>query len=265
MYLTVNPEIKNAFPDQDRLFDHLMQLRGEVFRELENRRTQRIELNGQFYFIKQHFGVGWREIFKNLFQLRLPVISAKNEWQAIQCLHQHQIPTQEIVGYGWRGFNPARRQSFLITRELPAFMTLEDLGKTWQKKPPAFRLKYRLIQEVARIASKLHAAGINHRDFYLCHFLLDLIEYNKTETIKLYLIDLHRAQLRSQTPARWIIKDLAGLYFSSQDIGLTQRDQWRFMKIYRQHSLREILNKETTFWWKVKKRGDKLYQKHEKK
>lgn len=238
-----------------------MQLRGEVYRELENRRTQRITLNNQHYFIKQHFGVGWKEIFKNLFQLRLPIISARNEWCAIKRLHELHIPTQDVVGYGYRGINPARRESFLITRELTNFITLEDLGKEWKKTPPSFKFKQQLIQEVARIAKTLHKNGINHRDFYICHFLLDLLEYSK-HSIKLYLIDLHRAQIRHRTPARWVIKDLAGIYFSSKDIGLTQRDCLRFIKAYSEQPLRSVLNEATTFWWKVKNRGDKLYQDH---
>jgi heptose I phosphotransferase len=260
--LTLNAEIKNALPKTNvSPFDYLMQIEGTVYRELENRRTQRIVINDQGYFIKQHFGVGWREIFKNLFQGRLPIISAENEVRAIQRLHQLDIPTQEIAGFGYRGLNPAHKQSFLITKELINFITLEDLTKPWKNSPPAFSFKFLLIQEVARHARNLHRAGINHRDFYICHFLLDLLEYRK-QSIKLYLIDLHRAQIRQRTPTRWLIKDLAGLYFSSKDIGLTQRDLLRFIKIYRDLPLREILNKETTFWWKVKNRGDKLYRKH---
>jgi hypothetical protein len=55
---------------------------------------------------------------------------------------------------------------------------------------------------------------------------------------------------------------LAGLYFSSKNVGLTSRDILRFMKAYRGQPLREILKKENVFWLKAKKRGDKLYRKH---
>ena len=41
-------------------------LQGEVFRELEARRTLRTEVGGQSYFVKIHRGVGWGEIIKNL-------------------------------------------------------------------------------------------------------------------------------------------------------------------------------------------------------
>lgn len=259
----IYPELKNALPKQTALFKSIMLMRGHVYRELENRRTQQIVLNGQSYFLKQHFGIGWKEIFKNLFQFRFPVLSAKNEWRALKRLQALNIAVPEIVGYGCHGINPATRQSFLFTRELPPHISLEDFCKNWRNTPPTFRLKQQIITEVARIARTLHEHGINHRDFYLCHFLLEkksLLGHHKT--LKLYVIDLHRAQMREKTPERWIIKDLAGLYFSSKDMGLTQRDLLRFIKEYRNTSLDLILTKETAFWQRVKQRGDKLYQQH---
>ncbi len=80
----------------------------------------------------------------------------------------------------------------------------------------------------------------------------------------MYLIDLHRAGIRCKTPKRWLIKDLAGLVFSSHDIGLTRRDHLRFIKEYRKKPLSEILRDESSFWRKVKERGAKLYKKEAK-
>ncbi|MEN8261061.1 MAG: lipopolysaccharide core heptose(I) kinase RfaP, partial [Pseudomonadota bacterium] len=54
-------------------FEWFMGLTGEVFRDMPDRKTLRFELGGKGYFIKMHTGVGWGEIFKNLFQGRLPV------------------------------------------------------------------------------------------------------------------------------------------------------------------------------------------------
>lgn len=240
-----------------------MQLRGDVFRELEGRCTHRVLLD-EPYFIKQHNGVGWKEIFKNLLQLRMPILSAKNEWQALEQLKQLNVAAPEVVGYGCRGINPARLQSFVMTRELPSSVSLEDFCRNWAAEKPHFALKQLMILKVAEIARTLHEHGINHRDFYICHFLLDWDLFQKHQVLKLYLIDLHRAQMRKKTPVRWQIKDLAGLYFSSKAIGLTQRDLLRFMQAYRAKPLRTILEKENDFWQKVKERGDKLYQKHEK-
>lgn len=263
MTIFLKPELKIALAESEDPFAEIMALEGRVYRELEGRRTQRVVLNDQAYFVKQHTGVGWKEILKNLFQFRLPIVSAKQEYLALKRLLTLHIPVAEIVGFGKKGMNPAKIQSFLITRELPKHLSLEYLTKTWNLCSPSFRLKNTLIKTVAHIARTLHNNGMNHRDFYLCHFLLDLEKYSEGN-IHVYLIDLHRAGIRFKTPERWVIKDLAGLAFSSHDIGLTRRDYLRFIKEYRKNPLSDILPKESSFWRKVKERGDKLYQKETK-
>jgi len=250
---------------KDAPFEAIMALKGDVFRTIPGRCTQRIQLGNHFYFIKQHRGVGWREIIKNLLQWRLPVVSAKNEWRALHELKKLRVNVPHIVGYGYRGLNPACLQSFLMTRALPRHVSLEDFCGTWLKNPPAFILKKTLIEKVAEMARTLHDNGIYHRDFYICHFLLDMATldpFARVHHIQLYLIDLHRALVRPFMRKRWQIKDLAGLYFSSKEGGLTKKDLLRFIKKYRNKPLHDVLNKEWCFWFKVKKRGDKLYRKH---
>jgi heptose I phosphotransferase len=260
--LILNPKLRPYFSSKTNIFDQIMQLHGQVFRQLEGRKTQRIILGENSYFLKQHFGIGWKEIFKNLFQLRLPVLGAKNEWLAIQKLEKLHIPTLKVEGYGCRGINPASRQSFLLTQELESFISLEDYCKDWLKQPPHFIVKQRLIKAVAQIAKAMHESGMNHRDFYICHFLM--AENSLPEKLKLYLIDLHRAQIRYKTPKRWLIKDLSGLYFSCKEIGLSSRDLLRFIAEYKNQPWRKVLNREKHFWQKVRQRGDKMYRKHGK-
>ena len=243
------------------LFSVVQQLEGEIFRQKEGRRTLRFALAGKSFFLKWHQGVGWIEIIKNLLQLRLPVVSAKNEWQAVRFLEAHNIDTLSIAAYGERGLNPAQRQSFLITDDLVNTMSLEYIGEQWRKALPTYRTKVTLIEKLASIAKVMHENGMNHRDFYLCHFLLDesFAETNKiNDKTHLFLIDLHRAQLRNKTPERWIVKDLGGLYFSALDVALTQRDLFRFMMAYSGLSLRELFNNQPGLWSKVLQRAVKL-------
>lgn len=240
-----------------------MALSGERFRHLDGRTTQRVQLGDKYYFIKQHRGVGWKEIIKNILQLRWPVISAENEWRAIDKLRALSVSVPTVVGFGKRGLNPATMESFILMEELAPTISLEDWCKNWRLSPPLFKEKRRLIAEVARIASLLHEHGMNHRDFYICHFLLHQPVDKDWANVTLSLIDLHRAQIRCRTPERWIIKDLAGLYFSCKDIGLAQRDLYRFMKGYRHKRLREIVTMEAAFWQKVKTRGN-TYRDHTK-
>ncbi len=243
-------------------FDEILNLQGEIFRQHKNRKTLRITKDGKGYFIKIHRKVGWGEILKNLLNLRLPVLGAKNELRAIRKFEELGIETMKVVGYGERGLLPAWLDSFLITEELENTISLENFCKGWKSNPPDLNLKLFLILKIADIARRLHQNGINHRDFYICHFLLDLNSLREHNSLRVYLIDLHRVQMRKHTPQRWIIKDLSGLFFSSMDIGLTRRDLFRFMKAYSGKPLRTLLKDEQDFWNQVSKRAVTLYQKH---
>lgn len=234
-------------------FDRFFSINGKTFRAIANRKTLRFEIKGKGFFIKLHFGVGWLEIFKNLFQCRIPVLGAKNEYLAIQRLTALSIDTMTLCAYGCRGWNPARIQSFVITEALDDTVSLEDYCRHWRTETPGPKLKRALIRRVAEVTKKLHENGINHRDLYICHFLLKK-DWNWEAPFRLYLIDLHRVQIRKKTPARWKIKDVAALYFSSLEIGLTERDLLRFIKFYRGESLRSILTLEPWFWERVQKR-----------
>ena len=79
------------------------------------------------------------------------------------------------------------------------------------------------------------------------------------DDFKLSVIDLHRAQVRSKIPLRWRNKDLAALYFSALDIGLTRRDKLRFLKGYFQQPLRQILAEEAALLQWLEHKAAKLY------
>ncbi|MCL6415591.1 lipopolysaccharide core heptose(I) kinase RfaP [Aestuariirhabdus sp. Z084] len=249
-------------------FERVEQLQGEVFRELEARRTLRFEFQGRSFFAKIHRGVGWWEIIENVLRLRAPVLGASNEWQAIKRLETIGVDTMTAVAYGKRGSNPARQHSFIITEDLIDTISLEDFCRDWPKQPPKLALKWALIDRVAWIARQLHEHGINHRDFYICHFLLDIsagVEQLDPNQLKLSLIDLHRAQLRSTTPDRWVEKDLAALYFSAMEIGLTRRDLLRFVRAYCACDLRQALADRASLWARLRRKADKLMARFQRK
>jgi hypothetical protein len=265
-------------------FNDIMAMTGEIIREAPGRQTKRFELENKTYFLKIHTGVGWQEIIKNLVYFRLPVLGATNEWHGIHWIQRLGIKTLSTAGYGTTSGNPAKLRSFIITDEIDGAISLEDFCQGWKKRPPRtsaeFMLKRKLIQRIAEIARVMHTSGANHRDFYLCHFLLKTNELHNiqkaytqcsTETQKtqaisegcdalnLHLIDLHRMQLRRKTPSRWVIKDIAGLYYSAIELPLTQRDLFRFMKEYRMKPLRQILKEEKFYWHRVESKALNLY------
>lgn len=241
-------------------FERVMQLKGEVFRDVPGRSTLRFELGGKSYFAKLHFGVGWREIFKNLLSFRLPVVSAFTEWRAIERLNELGIPTTPAVAYGCRGNSPATLRSFIITEDLGDIVSLEDFCRDWPQNPPPLAIRRQLLRAVADVARGIHDHGLNHRDFYICHLCLDGGRLTLGET-HLYLIDLHRMQLRARTPGTARMKDMAALYFSALDIGLTERDCLRFVHRYFDAPLAQSLRGEMAFWSRVDRRARKLYHK----
>lgn len=266
--MVLDSGFQSGFQSRVNLFDTIMQLQGEVFREMDGRRTLRFQHAGKSYFIKLHFGVGWKEIWKNLRQFKLPVVGAKNEWRAIQRLNQLQVDTMHLVGYGSRGFNPARKQSFVITEDLVNTRSLEDFCQPWRASSPLrgdmLQIKRQLIERLAWTGKTLHENGVNHRDFYLVHFLLDITPTESEMArgkITASLIDLHRVLIRRHTPLRWRIKDIGALYFSCLDIGLTKRDLFRFMCAYSGRSLRDTLHEDQKLWLAAQARAVKLYNK----
>ena len=245
-------------------FDEVDRLQGEVFRHVASRKTIRVSLEGNHYFAKIHHGVGWREILKNLLHLKLPVLSARNEWTALNLLPLIGVRTMTPAAFGRMGSNPARIRSFLITEELTGTTSLEDLCATWVSQPPSFWLRKALTEQIASAVRQMHTHGINHRDCYLCHFHLDTLSGRKPpepDKLRLYVIDLHRAQIRRRTPRRWLIKDLAGLYFSAMDIRMTRTDRFRFIRAYEQRPLRDVFRDRRRFWRRVEQTAIALHTK----
>lgn len=137
---------------------------------------------------------------------------------------------------------------------------LPGLART---SPPP-RLKRALVEAVARMVGDMHRAGVNHRDCYICHFLLHTDKPVNADDFRLSVIDLHRAQTRDATPKRWRNKDLAALYFSALDIGLTRRDKLRFLRTYFRRPLREILRDEAGLLAWMERKAEKLYERKQR-
>ena len=179
-------------------------------------------------------------------------------------LKKLEVDTMTPLAYGLRGRNPASQRSFIITEEMRATESLEDFCRDWPNTPPPFTLKKSLVEKLSRVSRRMHIHGMNHRDYYICHFMLDVSRGRENidpENIKVSLIDLHRARIRRKTPYRWRVKDVAGIYFSAMNIGLTKHDLFRFMKVYSNKPLRQTLQEDLAFWRRVRKVAERLYLK----
>ena len=247
---------KESFSCEKDVFDFFFNTQGEIARLHKNRRTYRLIFLGDPIFVKTHQGIGWREIIKNVLVGKMPIFGAKNEWQALKRLQELNIPSLEAVAYGAKGFNPATQKSFLVTKALEPHQELDRLFKQWKG---TVSLRRALIKKLALLARRIHQAGINHRDFYLCHFVVKTDE-EISESSQIYVMDLHRAQIRKKVPLRWLLKDLRGLYFSALEVGLSFTDCLRFMKTYA--NVKHLRDLDLDFWQQVQLKAKKLYLKH---
>ncbi len=263
MRLELAEPFKSLWANLDPFLE-VEKLQGKIYRELSGRKTLRTEIAGKGYFVKIHRGIGWQEILKNLITAKLPVLGAAQELAAIKKLHSIGVDTMTAVAFGQKGNNPAKQYSFIITEELAPTISLEDFALNWPNQPPKPSLKWALIKQVAEMVGKMHRAGINHRDCYICHFLLHTDQNISAEHFKLSIIDLHRAQLHHKLPTRWRNKDLAALYFSVLEIGLTSRDLWRFLVIYFQQPLKQIFREEKQLLLSLEKKAAKLYKRKQR-
>ncbi len=267
--LQLAPEIVAHLGDGDAAFDQMFALTGKTFRDVEGRETVRVEIGGEIYFVKRHRGLGWKNIFRTLLACRWPVVSARNEFDAVRCLNEVGIPTVDVVGFGERGHSPATRQSFLLMKELRGCIDLEKVCNGWLAQSPSPSFRRALITEVAATTRLMHEAGLNHRDYYLCHLWLE--QSKSQNALRLFVIDLHRAMRHvtrhssaegtSTIPFWWRAKDLAGLLFSFWDCGLTKSDCLRFVCAYRGSAAREVFANERWLWRVVVWRAWRLFRK----
>ncbi|HXJ76613.1 MAG TPA: lipopolysaccharide core heptose(I) kinase RfaP [Candidatus Dormibacteraeota bacterium] len=262
----MSPHLQQHLP-KENTFDWVLDCPGKVHRHIKHRRTIETEIGGRRFFIKVHRACGWREVWKDWLQGRAPVVSARTEWEALERVERLGIPTTSVAGKGERGNAPAHQESFLVTEALDDMIHLEDLTRDWGglKGSRQKLLKRALLLQIARIARTLHGAGMNHRDFYLGHFLVKnrrWTDWMPGDPLELHLIDLHRVQIHHRLPQRSRVKDLGGLLFSALDCGLTRGDVLRFIRIYSGRSWRESLVADANLWRRVWRYARQLYTRH---
>lgn len=240
MLLNIPYEIYNAL-DEKRFFDALMEYQGHCCSTQPACKTVQIDIAGKDYYIKQHSGIGYLEIIKNLFQGQRPISSTKNEWLALEKCQQLKIATVPLVGYGEKGINPAKKQSFVMTRALNDMPNMQQVIEEWSRAAPAFLYKRQIIRQLAQMVRALHRAGMCHQELYLKNFLLDT---KNIEESQLYLMNLARVLMKENLSDKQRNKDLAALLYSSFNYKFSIKDYFYFLKIYSggtlKHSVQDL-------------------------
>ncbi len=109
------------------------------------------------------------------------------------------VDTMHGVGFGEKRRKPANQNIIYYHRRFNSLsISLEDYCADWAVNPPDAQVKWMIIKRVATMVRKMHAGGINHRDCYICHFLLHLPFTGREEDLKNLR---NRPASRADTPA----------------------------------------------------------------
>ena len=233
---------------------------GRTYRQYDQRRTFRfIGPQGVAYFAKLHDGAGWRHILKNAVILRPFVLGARNEFVACRHLAARGIRVPRVAGFGERGTNPAKRQSFVICEALDDYSSLNQHASELQESATTIALRRRVMRSVALVTRAMHDSGVNHRDYYTWHLMVENRKFAGGE-VELAIIDFHRAQVRRRVPDRWRKRDLAALLYSSGSIGwvLNRSDLFRFVRDYTGERPAAAIRRRRRFWKRVIQRSARL-------
>lgn len=127
------------------------------------------------------------------------------------------IPTLKIVGYG----SLADGRSFVISEDLAGYLAADKLVAAGV---PFDQLRER----IADLTGRLHAADLHHRDLYLCHFFA-----RRGDSQDVRIIDTARVKKLPRFFARrWIVKDLAQLWYSTLSLPISDADREALLARY---------------------------------
>ncbi len=118
------------------------------------------------------------------------------------------------------------KENITITRAIHTHQTVRRLLKTDVQK----KIKVKTISDLALSISRMHNAGILHRDLTTGNFLVN-------EIGDVYIVDLNRAKCFKKLSVKQRLHDLKKLYFKqSEDLEFNQKLLHQFFDIYERES-----------------------------
>lgn len=152
------------------------------------------------------------------------------EWMWLLRFREENIPCPKPVVLAEEFHNNRETRSALMMAAVPG-ESLERLCGTAGALESA--LVDELLEEAADLVAKLHGRGYVHRDLYLSHIFCDP---SACRGERLSLIDLQRIMRPDYNVARWIVKDLAALNYSTPQRWVCLKARLRFLRRYLQAS-----------------------------
>lgn len=155
---------------------------------------------------------------------------AGNEWRNMVLLKELGFRTLTPVAFGTAAKFGVPVFSLTLTEEISGGERLDHyFGSNFAPPLSGERVKEKraLIRRLASLAAEFHGKGLNHQDFYLCHFLF------RERDGEIFIVDIQRLHRSGRISTHDRVKDLAQLYYSAERTGIFSRtDYVRFVKWY---------------------------------
>lgn len=205
---------------------------GEVLAERTGRVRMRLQLEGaggsEVFYLKRHDRPKWLKRLSRTLGLISGDSTGRRELSNIFGLKALGLTRLTVAAAGETGPTDG---SFIMTEELDRHKPLNAFLKEFLSRTDQagfLKKKRELIRAVGSCVRRLHEAGMDHRDLYLCHLFVRPDDPAES----LSLIDLQRISRHRRV--RWWgrIKDLAALNYSAGQVGVSRADRLRFVLEY---------------------------------
>jgi len=194
--------------------ENLAKFRQRIMFETDNPKTT--------LFLKRYRNIPKLIQLKNWLNRKKRISAMACDLEPGKKLQELGINTPLTIAYGEKWDGIFEKQSFIITEKIPDSLSLEE------KLPDSFfKNRKKFIKNLAGFVRKFHDTGFRHRDLYLCHIFCNLQE-------QFTLIDLNRAFKPFAFSQKYLIKDLAQLYYSAPGDTVTKADRLRLFLAYQQ-------------------------------
>jgi hypothetical protein len=162
------------------------------------------------------------------------------------------IRTPKTLFYGEQWGTFFEKRSFIITEKIPNAESLERRLPNCFSGPKTvenIKLRRDFIAQLAGFVKQFHETGYCHRDLYLSHIF-------HSDSGDFYLIDLARAFKPGVRLRRFLIKDIAQVYYSAPAKYFSKTDRLRFYINYA--GRQKLTRKDKAFIRKVLNRAKRM-------
>jgi len=179
----------------------------------------------------------------------------RREFDNIRLFRDQGLGTVVPIAAGEKESPTNGIQSFILTEDFFPYVQLEALLKDdpafFMGEPGASR-KEALLTEIARLADRMHQAGLNHQDFNATHILL---YYGRdSDRPHLALFDLQRVEIGGGWRYRWPIKSVARLNYTLPEDLFSPADRVRLWLAYKGKERMSLWDMMQWFWIQRKTR-----------